>query len=174
MTAAAQEPASEDNTGQDSQTAPAETAASPDESTLNLNLPEETPAGENGDPEIPTVPAPGLGDFLRMILFLGLVIAAIYLFFYFLKRLSGRTAAESGLIRLLGSRSLKGEASVHLVEIGNQTFLVGSGSANLISEITDKETLDGPKLELAAAPEELPPSVPGRPGNGSGSGPGCR
>ena len=89
-------------------------------------------------------------DLVRMIVVLGVVIAAIYLLFYLLRRAAGNRQASSPVIRVLGSRSLPGNRTLFLIEVGGQVFLVGSAgeSISLISEISDKETVD--QLVLSA------------------------
>ncbi len=94
-----------------------------------------------------------------MLLVLAAVVAFIYVVFYFLRKGGGRKIQENDLIRILGSRSLSGNRSLHIVEIGTSMYLVGSseGSVNLIAEVTDKESRDGIRLkaaETAAAPKK--------------------
>ncbi len=110
-----------------------------------------------------TAPGPGtqsasgvtLWDFLRMLVILAAVVGAIYLLFWVLRRSAGKKIPENNLIRVLGSRSLAGNRSLHLVEVGTSVFLVGAsdGGVELISEITDKESLDSVRLKAA---EETP------------------
>ena len=90
-------------------------------------------------------------DFLRMILVLACVLGVIYLLFWLLRRGAGRRVQENDLIRVLGSRGLSGSRSLHVVEVGSSIFLVGSsdGGVELISEITDKESLDSLRLKAA-------------------------
>ena len=54
---------------------------------------------------------------------------------------------------MLSSKSLTGSRALHLVEVGNQIFLVGTAenSVNLVSEILDKETVDGLRLQAESA-----------------------
>ena len=93
-------------------------------------------------------------DFVRMILVLAGVIGAIYGVFWLLKRGSRGRVQSSQLIRLLGSQGLPGNKGLHLVEVGNQVFLLGTGDENvgLIAEITDKESLD--QITLLASQQE--------------------
>jgi len=90
-----------------------------------------------------------------MILILACVIGVIYLLFWVLRRGTGRRVQENDLIRVLGSRGLSGNRSLHLVEVGTSVFLVGSsdGGVELISEITEKESLDAVRLQAA---EQVP------------------
>ena len=94
-------------------------------------------------------------DFVRMLIILAAVVGAIYLLFWILRRSSGRKITENDLIRVLGSRGLAGNRSLHLVEVGSSIFLVGAsdGGVELISEIKDKESLDAVRLKAA---EESP------------------
>lgn len=99
-------------------------------------------------------PAVSAWDFVRMLLVLALVVAAIYVVLWLLRRRTGRRVQENDLIKVLGSRALAGTRSLHLVEVGTRIYLVGSadGGVDLISEITDPESRDS--LRLAAAAEK--------------------
>ncbi|MDC7240935.1 MAG: flagellar biosynthetic protein FliO [Spirochaetales bacterium] len=105
-------------------------------------------------------PSVGLGDLIRVIIVLAGVIGVIYLLVYLLKKISPMAESGEERISLLATRHLKRDASLHLVEVGNQVFLIGSGSSsvNIISEITDQETLDSIKLEESSAPQGVPAS----------------
>ncbi len=94
-------------------------------------------------------------DFVRMLLILAAVVGVIYLLFWLLKRGAGRRIQENSLIRVLGSRNLASNRSLHLVEVGKSVFLVGAaeGGVDLISEIKDQESLDAVRLSVA---EERP------------------
>ncbi len=129
----------------------------PPETELLLESPSNSPSGgeaepiDNGRTELPGI---GFGDFAKMILVLGLVIALIYGFFWMLKRFAGVKAEREDAIRLLSTRPLKGDAALHLVEVGSRIFLVGSGgnTVNLVSEIDDKESVDAVRLAISRAP----------------------
>lgn len=116
---------------------------------------EDTPAaaGEAAPPAA-ELPGVGFGDFLRVILVLGVVIVLIYAFVWLLRKFSGVKVEGSDIIHLLSTRPLKGDSALHLVEIGSRVFLVGSssGSVNLISEIDDQETIDDIHLNTAKVP----------------------
>ncbi|MFO7849210.1 MAG: flagellar biosynthetic protein FliO [Spirochaetia bacterium] len=89
-----------------------------------------------------------LWDFLRMFLILGAVIAAIYGIFFILKRLGNPSFQGNSLISVLSTQNLQGNRSLHLVEVGNEVFLIGSseGGVELVGKIEDQETLDQVKL----------------------------
>jgi len=123
------------------------TAQIVDETTLIINTGEIEPETE---PEV-SVSAIGLSDLIRTILVLLLVIGAIYLVLYILKKFSTSSIDGSSLINVVGSKGLMKDSAVHLLEVGNQVFLIGTGnsSVNLISEITDQETVDNIRLNLS-------------------------
>jgi len=115
------------------------------------------PAGNQGGAAGTAQAAPGgtpgvsAWDFVRMLVVLGLVVGAIYLLFWVLKRGTRKKITENDLIRVLGSRSLSGNRALHLVEVGSSVFLVGAsdGGVELISQITEKESLDAVRLKAA-------------------------
>jgi flagellar protein FliO/FliZ len=94
-------------------------------------------------------------DFIRMLLILAVVVAAIYVVFWLLRRGSGKRVQENDLIRILGSRGLAGNRALHLVEVGKSIYLVGAsdGGVQLIAEVEDKESIDAVRLKAA---EESP------------------
>lgn len=135
---------------EDNEKSPESISNRPVETAILLEqAPEVNPAVDNDN----TVALPGLGfgDFARMLLVLGFVIALVYAFFWLLKRLSRTSGEREDLIRIVSTQPLKGDAAIHLVEVASRLFLVGrSGNAiNLITEIDNKEFLDEVKLALS-------------------------
>ena len=126
--------------------------------------PQPQPRAEAGAPPVDTTPlpeagsdggsAPGgvvsTGDFVRMVVVLAAVLGVIYLLFRFIRHgAAGRRGAagrlgNSEMIAVLGSRSLGGSRSLHLVRVAGGYYLVGAGdqAVNLVAEITDPERLD--------------------------------
>jgi flagellar biogenesis protein FliO len=96
---------------------------------------------ENG--AAPVKPAAGVstGDFVRMVVVLAAVLGAIYLLVLLIKRASPGRVGDSDRIAVLGSRSLGGSRSLHLVRVGSGMYLVGATdqALNLIAEVTDQE-----------------------------------
>ncbi len=88
-------------------------------------------------------------DFVRMLLVLTGVLGFIYLIFFLLKKAGSPKIVSDSTIKILSTQNLEAGRSLHLIEIGPQIFLIGSGesSVQLISEITDKETIDTIKLD---------------------------
>jgi len=95
----------------------------------------------------------GAGDLIRMVLVLVAVVIAIYLVIALLKRLSREPQHDSDTIRVLASRSVSGNKAVHVVQVGNLYYLLGSGDTDvgLIAHITDQETIDQLQLARSAA-----------------------
>jgi flagellar protein FliO/FliZ len=94
-------------------------------------------------------------DFIRMILILVCVIGAIYIFFYFLKKGTAKRSNEYDIIKELDYKSLANNRGVHLIEVGNSLYLIGSSenTVSLISEVKDRESVDQIRLEVSRRPE---------------------
>jgi len=142
-----------------------------DEPAIETTDPIETPdpnraAQESlifGSPDAgPAVPASGvsiLGIF-RVLLTLAVVAAAIYGLVYFLKfrRASREKEGQDPFLKILASAPLGANRGVHVISVGSQAWLVGSteNGVNLISEISDKDTINAMLLEdskrIAAPP----------------------
>jgi flagellar biosynthetic protein FliO len=118
------------------------------------------PQGSAAPP--PAVTGVSTWDFVRMLIILALVVGVIYLLFWILRRSSGKKIQENDLIRVLGSRSLAGNRALHLIEVGGSVYLVGAsdGGVQLISEITEKESLDSVRLKAAEQPASAGRSFP--------------
>lgn len=88
-------------------------------------------------------------DYIRMIFIFIFVLVLLWFVLKFLKKMSGIRGLDDGQIEVLSTKALRGTAALHLVEVGAQVFLVGASesSVNLISEITDKDTVDGIRLK---------------------------
>ena len=84
------------------------------------------------------------GDFVRMVVVLAAVLGAIYLLFRLVRRGAAGRLGNSDLIAVLGSRSLGGNRSLHLIRAGRGFYLVAAGdqAVNLIAEITDSDSID--------------------------------
>lgn len=95
-------------------------------------------------------------DFVRMLLVLACVLGFIYFIFFLLKKTGNPKIVSDNTIKVLSTQTLDTGRSLHLIEIGPQVFLIGSGesSVQLISEITDKETLDTIKLDKSIRSDE--------------------
>jgi flagellar protein FliO/FliZ len=87
-------------------------------------------------------------DFARMVLILVFVIICIYGLFFLLKKAGSQKFEENDIINILSSKGLTANKSLHVVEIGNQIVVIGASddALTLITEITDKETIDRIRL----------------------------
>ena len=88
--------------------------------------------------------ASSLWSFFSLILTLALVAAAIYGIVYFIKRASRGKITADPFLKVLASTQLAVNRSVHVVNLGEQSWLVGSAEngVNLIGEIQDKDILN--------------------------------
>jgi len=122
-----------------------------DETQLTFDLNDN--AQDELDTENVEVPTLGFRDFIRVFLFLGLIIGIIYLFFWILKRLSGRGENKGEFVEVLASQVLRNDQTLYLVEVGEQVLLLGGGSGqlSLITEITNEDTLNQLKLKASQA-----------------------
>lgn len=114
-------------------------------------------------------------DFLRMFIILGAVIAVIYGIFFVLKRMGNPKFQANNLITVLSTQNLQGNRALHLVEVGNEVFLIGSseGSVELVSKIEDGETIDELRLyrsELGAGARSFQETLRGLFSKGQQSG----
>jgi len=107
-----------------------------------------------GSPDAVTIPAtPGVSIFgiFRVILTLAVLAAAIYGLIYFLKfrRASREKEGQDPFLKILASVPLGASRGVHVISVGPQAWLVGSAESgvNLISEISDKDTINAMLLE---------------------------
>jgi len=125
------------------------TAQSVDETTLTL--------GDTGTPARAANNAAGsstLAYFLRMVVVLALVLAAIYGVYRLMKKASRPKAAESSAVKVLASTSLGSGKALHVVALGSKAYLLGAtdSSISLVAEVLDKDFLDALALEAAMAP----------------------
>lgn len=82
-------------------------------------------------PEQANVPEPNFfGQFLYMLLMLGLLIGFLFFVSWFLKRLLRtkiQQANTGSLIKIVESRTLSTKATIHILEIEGKTFIVAEG-----------------------------------------------
>lgn len=111
-------------------------------------------------PDAPLAGTPGQGSSIlpyvfRMILVLGLVIAAIYGLYALLKRSAKPSDSVDSYLRILATTKLGVGRSLHVVSLGEKAWLIGSTdtAVGLISEIDDKELIDALALRAAESPQ---------------------
>jgi flagellar biosynthetic protein FliO len=130
--------------GSESQARPAAanavgTARSVDETTLSLSDGTAQAAAANGAAGTNT-----LAYFLRMVVVLVLVLAAIYGAYRLFKKFAKPKAADDSAVRILSTSSLGQGRALHVIGVGAKSYLVGAtdSSISLIAEIDDKEFVD--------------------------------
>ncbi len=97
-------------------------------------------------------------DIVRMILIFAAIIAVIYVIFYFMRKAGGNRFQNSDLISMHATQNIGGNKNIHLIEVGQEFFLIGAAdnSINLISKITEKDAVDDIRFKISTdtAPEE--------------------
>ncbi len=92
-----------------------------------------------------------LSLYLRIFLILGFLIVLIYFTLKFLRRLSFQKPTGSGSgIQLHNSQVLHGDQMLHLVEVGGECYLLGTGGVQLLDHYRDPEQRDRVLLEASA------------------------
>jgi len=130
--------------------------------TDNQNLPDENTIVIE-DTENPTADiTPGgtavtAWDVIRMILILAGVLILIYAIFHFMRKAGGPKFQSNNLITMHASLGLGGSKSVHLIETGQEFFLLGAAEngVNLISKIEDKESVDDLRFKISTTEAPL-------------------
>ncbi len=97
----------------------------------------------------------GIWELLRMVLVLAIVVGMIYGLFFLLKRGKKAQDDHSSFISVLTSQTLPGGKQLHIIDVAGQVYLLGAadGGINLITEISDKPTID--ELRLQASRQQL-------------------
>ncbi|MGN0729095.1 FliO/MopB family protein [Treponema sp.] len=123
-------------------------SAQNENNVVSMNFMENSDSAEQVNPVQSSYKSPsGIGIFVRMILVLGIVVAAIYFMFKFMRRsmVSGDFAAEDDVfLRRVSTVSLGEGKSVQIVTLWNRAFILGvsENSVSLIKEIEDKNLID--------------------------------
>jgi len=93
-------------------------------------------------------------DFIKMILVLICVVAAIYGLFRILRKMSGQKYPQNSVMQVVSGLTLPGKKGIYIVRVGKEFYTVGTAenSINLLSHIEDKETIDEIILKQTEAP----------------------
>jgi len=94
----------------------------------------------------------------RMVLVLALVAGLIYLVVYFLRRLGKPQVVQNPHLRVLASTHLGNGRYIHVVSVGKEAWLIGSGEGGVtqIAGISDQEAVDAMALEASRKSSETP------------------
>jgi flagellar protein FliO/FliZ len=125
------------------------TARAVDETTLSL--------GDAGAATRAASSAAGsntLSYFLRMILVLALVLAAIYGVYRLMKGFARTKVSDDSAIRVLATTALGQGKALHVVSLGSKAYLIGATDAavSLVAELEDKDFVDALALQASMAP----------------------
>ena len=125
------------------------TARTVDETTLTLS---DTTAPARAVKN--TAGSNTLAYFLRMIVVLALVLAAIYGVYRLMKFLSKPRTTEDSAVKVLASTSLGPGKALHVIGLGSKAYLIGASDSaiSLVAEVEDKEFIDALVLEAALKP----------------------
>ncbi len=105
---------------------------------------------ENTESTITEGSSYGIWFFVRTILVLAVVLALVWAFFLFLKKVSGTTASSDPYLKKVASLSLSPGKFVYVITLNSKAYLIGvaDNSVNLIAEIDDKELIDAMNLHV--------------------------
>lgn len=95
--------------------------------------------------------SPGLaGVVIKIIIFLALVVGAIYALMFFFKKKNNIVKSDDDFLRRVSSLTLSPGKSVEIVTLIDKGYILGvtEGSINLIAEIEDKEMIHALNLNL--------------------------
>ena len=95
---------------------------------------------------------------LRMVLVLALVAGVVYLIVYFLRRMGKPQVEQNPHLKILASTHLGSGRYVHVVSVGKEAWLIGSGEGGVhhIAPINDQESVDAMVLDVSAKKAETP------------------
>lgn len=115
-----------------------------DESELSINISEDVVEAAV------LAGSTGITGIIRAIVVFLLVLGAIFLLYYLLKKTGGKKFQNQRLIKIISSQAITSNKSLHVVEVGREVFLVGASdnAVSLISRIEDKETIDSLHIEV--------------------------
>jgi flagellar biosynthetic protein FliO len=94
----------------------------------------------------------------RMVLVLALVAGLIYLVVYFLRRIGKPQVEQNPHLKILASTYLGSGRYVHVVTVGKEAWLIGSGEGGVrhIADISDHEAVDAMALAASEKKAETP------------------
>ncbi|MCL1815958.1 MAG: flagellar biosynthetic protein FliO [Treponema sp.] len=131
------------------------TAASRAQEEAVFSFDDDPPAETAG--AAPRSPSSAFAIF-RMVLVLALVAGLIYLVVYFFRRLGKPQVSQNPHLKILASTHLGNGRYVHVVSVGKEAWLIGSGEGgvNHIAGLSDQEAVDAMVLEASKKSAETP------------------
>lgn len=93
----------------------------------------------------------GVGAIVQAIFSLMVVIGLIFITLHLLRKGSGNASVTSSSVTILAQQTLKAGASLLVVDVAGKVLILGVGDdVNLISEVTEQETIDQLRLNTPA------------------------
>lgn len=94
---------------------------------------------------------------LRLLISFGIVIGLIYLSLYALRRFTNLSARPGRALRTVESLRLSPRQAVHLIQVGDRTFLIGAtdGGLQTLAEVELETPVGAPVVEQPASAEAL-------------------
>ncbi len=135
-----------------------------DESEISVNLNSQETNNSEENTSTASIIKRSEGNFvsgylyLRVFMILGFLIVLIYFTLKFLRRVSLQNPQLKGIgngIKILASQVLHGDQIIHVVEVGEECYLLGSspGGIQLLDHYKDKEIKDKILLEVTQKTE---------------------
>ncbi|MBQ6781917.1 MAG: flagellar biosynthetic protein FliO [Treponema sp.] len=128
----------------------AQTSATADETQITLSTPESAITFNTADTpsaDVPNTPST-IWLFIRMILVLAVVVAAIYGVVFLMKKGFRPRPDDDPFLRKVSQITLSPGKTVQIVTLFNHAYLIGvtDGSINLLGEITDEQFVNSMNL----------------------------
>jgi len=95
------------------------------------------------------------GMFIKTIIVLGIFGAGIYYVFKYISKKQGLSFPHLNVTRIITSLPVGANRFIQVLEVGEKYYLIGSteNQINLLTEITDKETIDKIKVMKNKSPQ---------------------
>lgn len=92
--------------------------------------------------------------YVSVLLVLAVIVAGIYVLFYFMKKAQAVRYGDSDEIRVVSSRALSNTRHLFIIEIGNEFSLIGSAENGIthLKDLSDPETIDRLRMVSSEKP----------------------
>ncbi|HOV62429.1 MAG TPA: flagellar biosynthetic protein FliO [Spirochaetia bacterium] len=115
-----------------------------DERSLVINDTDDVPAADTATGQTGSLSTVSAWDFVKMILVLICVVAAIYGLFHVLRKMSGQKYPQNNILQVVSALQLPGKKSMYILRVGKEFYALGTAenSVTLLGRVEDKETID--------------------------------
>lgn len=126
---------------------------------LAQQMREKRERGRAGGDNANESPGGGILSLFKVLLYLGVVLLLIYVLYRYLSAKKGITNQQTTAVKKLALVPLFANKYLQVIEVGEKVYLLGvtDSAVNMITEITEKETIDALRLEGAASSTEVTP-----------------